>query len=322
MSPTRHAEPPYFSAQVSAARRFYLQLNAGAGRALAVVSGGWERCLPDYRIRRPGFPHPVIEFVAHGAGTLTLNGRNYVLRPGTVFVYSRNQPHTIRAHPAAPMLKYFAVSAGAAARDLLRECRLEPGAVVQSAHADRVQQVFDDLINHGLGDHPNRQRLCAVALQYLILLIGDLAIPYGESDQPAFATYQRCRQFIAANFLRTRTLQEAADACHVNVSYLCRLFQRFGRERPYRYLQLLRMNHAADLLRNHNRLVKDVAQELEFGNANNFSRAFRQWFGLPPERMLRAREKGQGPGIRGRKSGPRRQINLCRGIIPHKNETL
>jgi AraC-like DNA-binding protein len=298
MSPTRHAEPPYFSAQVSAARRFYLQLNAGAGRALAVVSGGWERCLPDYRIRRPGFPHPVIEFVAHGAGTLSLNGENYVLRPGTVFVYSRNQPHTICAHPAAPMLKYFAVSAGAAARDLLRECRLEPGAVVQIAHADRVQQVFDDLINHGLGDHPNRQRLCAVALQYLILLIGDLAIPYGESDQPAFATYQRCRQFIAENFLRTRTLQEAADACHVNVSYLCRLFQRFGRERPYRYLQLLRMNHAADLLRNHNRLVKDVAQELEFGDANNFSRAFRQWFGIPPERMLRAREKGQGSGGR------------------------
>jgi len=69
------------------------------------------------------------------------------------------------------------------------------------------------------------------------------------------------------------------------VSYLCRLFQRFGRERPYRYLQLLRMNHAADLLRNHNRLVKDVARELAFENANNFSRAFRQWFGVPPEQM-------------------------------------
>ena len=298
MVPTLLAEPTYFSAQVSAARRFYLQLNAGAGRALAVVSGGWERCLPDYRIRRPGFPHPVIEFVAHGAGVLTLAGKTYALRPGSVFVYSRNQPHTIRTSPGAPMLKYFAVCAGKEACALLRECRLEPGAVVQIAHTDRVQQVFDDLINHGLGDHPNRPRMCAVALQYLMLKLGDLAIPYGESDQPAFATYRRCRQFIAENFLRTRTLQEAADACHVNVSYLCRLFQRFGRERPYRFLQLLRMNHAADLLRNHNRLVKEVAQELDFENANNFSRAFRQWFGVPPERMLHAREKPQCPAPR------------------------
>ena len=285
------SEPTYFSAQVSAARRFYLRLDAGAGRALAALSGGWERCLPDYRIRRPGFPHPVIEFVAHGAGTLTLDGQTYALRPGSVFVYGRNHPHTIRTNPAAPLLKYFAVCAGVEARALLRECRLEPGAVVQIMHTDRVQQIFDDLISHGLGDHPNRPRLCAVALQYLILKLGDLAIPYGESELPAFATYRRCRQYIAEHFLRTRTLQDAADACHVNVSYLCRLFQRFGRERPYRYLQLLRMNHAADLLRNHNRLVKDVAQELEFENANNFSRAFRQWFGVPPERMLRARDR-------------------------------
>ena len=284
--PRQSTEPAYFSAQVSAARRFYLQLDAGSGRALAVVSGGWELCRPDYRIQRPGFPHPLIEFVARGAGTLTLKGRTYALSPGTVFVYSRNDPHSIRTQPGAPMLKYFVVCAGTEACHLLRECRLAPGTVVQIAHADRVRQVFDDLIEHGLSDHPNHKRLCAVALQYLIMKIGDLAIPYGESDLPAFATYQRCRQFIEENFLRTRTLQEVADACHVNVSYLCRLFQRFGRERPYRYLQLLRMNHAADLLRNHNRLVKDVAHEMEFESANNFSRAFRQWFGVPPERML------------------------------------
>jgi uncharacterized small protein (DUF1192 family) len=49
---------------------------------------------------------------------------------------------------------------------------------------------------------------------------------------------------------------------------------------------------AADLLRNHRRLVKDVAQTLDFANANNFSRAFRQWFGVPPERMLHAQEHG------------------------------
>ena len=277
--------PTYFSAQISDARRFYLRPDVGRGRALAVLSGGWERCRPDYIIHRPGFPHPAIEFVARGAGTLTLDEKKFELRPGSIFVYGRNHPHAIRTQPGAPMLKYFVVCAGADARALLRECRLEPGAVAQITQADRVQQVFDDLINHGLSDHPNRSRLCAMALQYLILKIGDLAIPHGASNQPAFATYQRCRQFIADNFLHTLTLQDVAANCHINVSYLCRLFQRFGRERPYRYLQLLRMNHAADLLRHHNRLIKSVAQELKFESANNFSRAFHQWFGVPPGQM-------------------------------------
>jgi len=294
MTRLRQIEPTYFSAQVSEARRFYLRLDVGAGHMLAVVGGGWERCRPDYAIQRTGFPHPVIEFVARGAGTLTLDGKQFALRPGTIFVYSRNHPHAIRAHPGTPMLKYFAIGAGRELRALLRECHLEPGAVAQIAHAERVQQVFDDLINHGLSDHPNRPRLCAVALQYLVLKIGDLAIPQDESGAPAFATYQRCRQFIADNFLRTPTLQAVADNCHINVSYLCRLFQRFGRERPYRYLQLLRLNYAADVLRSHNRLVKDVAQELEFENANNFSRAFRRWFGVPPERMRPTAQPAHG----------------------------
>jgi AraC-like DNA-binding protein len=306
MPQPRQTEPTYFSAQVSDARRFYLRPDTGTGRALAALSGGWERCRPDYEIRRPGFPHPAIEFVARGAGTLTLDGKDFTLRPGSVFVYSRNHPHIIRTHPGTPLLKYFAIGAGVEMRALLRECRLDPGAVVQIAHADRVQQIFDDLISHGLGDHPNRPRLCAVALQYLILKISDLAIPYGESGQPALATYQRCRQFIAENFLRTRTLQDVAEACHINGSYLCRLFQRFGRERPYRYLQLLRMNHAADLLRNHNRMVKEVAQVLEFENANNFSRAFRQWFGVPPEQM---RPADQPAGI-GTARFPRSRMHI------------
>jgi AraC-like DNA-binding protein len=285
MTRSGKTEPRYFSEQVSEARRFYLRPDQAAGQALAALSGGWERCRPDYTIHRPGFSHPVIEFVARGAGNLALDEKDFALRPGSVFVYGRNCSHTMRTQPGAPMLKYFVVCGGGEARALLRECRLEPGTVAQITHADRVQQIFDDLISHGLGDHPNRARLCAVALQYLVLKIGDLAISHAASDLPAFATYQRTRQFIAENFLRTRTLQEAADACHVNVSYLCRLFQRFGRERPYRYLQLLRMNHAADLLRHHDRMVRDVAEELGFENANNFSRAFRQWFGVPPEGM-------------------------------------
>jgi AraC-like DNA-binding protein/quercetin dioxygenase-like cupin family protein len=289
----RHAPPAYFSAQVSGARRFHLRPDGG-GRALAALSGGWERCSPDYAVHRSGFPHAVIEFVAHGAGTLSLDGKEYTLRPGSVFVYARHHPHEMRAHPDAPMLKYFVVCGGTEARALLRECRLEPGTVAQVAHAERVQQIFDDMIGYGLGDHPRRARLCAVALQYLVLKIGDLAIPYAESGSPAFATYQRCRRFIAEHFLDARTLRDVAGACHVDVSYLCRLFQRFGRERPYRYLQLLRMNHAADLLRNQNRRVKDVALDLCFENPNNFSRAFRQWFGIAPEN-LRPHHEAAGP---------------------------
>jgi AraC-like DNA-binding protein len=221
-----------------------------------------------------------------GARRLELNHQSHDLTPGTVFVYGRNVPHRITTDPQTPLVKYFVVLAGAQALRLLHECHLAPGRVVHAAHPEQIQQVFDDLIRLGLGDHGRRVRMSAVAVQYLILKIGDLAAPRSPAGSQARATYERCRRHIEENFHRIRTLHEVADACHVDLAYLCRLFQRFGRESPFQYLQHLRMNRAAELLQA-GRLVKDAADELGFSDPCNFSRAFQRVFGVPPSRILR-----------------------------------
>ncbi len=286
----RLGEPSYFSTQVSAARRFYLRQAGHDARALAVISGGWEVCRSDYEIRRSGFPCTIVEFVAQGKGALELSGGRHTLGAGATFVYGRRIPHRIRTDPAAPMRKYFVAFSGRAGRDLLRECQIPYGGLVQVTEPGRVQQVFDDLVEHGLSDHPDRGRLCAVALQYLIMKIGDLARPYGPAASRAFATYQRCRQHIEEHHLRLRSLREVAAECHVDMAYLCRLFQRFGRESPVRYLRHLRMNRAMDLLQSSGPLVKEVARELDYSDPYNFSRAFKRVFGTAPEHVVRPRD--------------------------------
>ncbi len=313
-------EPRYFSGLVSEARRFFLDLNPASGKRLTVVSGGCEHCLPDYRIRRSGFRFSAVEFVARGAGWLWLGGRDYRLMPGTVFVYAPGHPHHIRCDPANPLVKYFAVFTGQAGTTLLRECRLAPGRVLRVAQPGQIQQVFDDLIRHGRSDHANRARLCTVALQYLIMKIGDEAMPCDANSGRAFATYQRCRQFIEDHFEQVTALRQAADACHVNLSYLCRLFQRFGRESPSRYLQHLRLNRAAELLQGSGRLVKEVADELGFNDPFTFSRAFQRAFGLAPDHVRRPLAAGRPPvrrdpraPLRGKRPPPTRPLPAREG---------
>lgn len=274
--------PRYFSEQVSSAQRFYLRQNPGEKTPLAVISGGVEYCRPDYEINRNGFPHPIIEFVARGTGELVLRGTSHRLAAGTIFTYSRGIPHRIVCEPAQPLTKYFVVLSGESGRELMRECRLSPGTVCRVLHPEQVQQVFEDLIRHGRGDHPDRHRMCAVAVQYLIMKIGDLAAPCGDAASGAFATYQRCRSFIEENYLSVQTLNDVASACHVDLAYLCRLFQRFGRERPFRYLQHLRLNRAAELIQNSDLMIKEVSDKLGFSDPYNFSRSFRREFGVPP----------------------------------------
>ena len=283
-------EPTFFSAQVSDARRFYLELKPGARRQITVTSGGWERCRPDYEIARSGFSCPIIEFVARGAGMLTLAGKSYELRPGTIFVYGPGMHHQIRTSPAPPMEKYFVAFEGGT--ELLRECQILPGAVLQAMHPAQIQQICDDLIAHGRSDHANRTRMCQIALQYLVMKIADNAVPYGSANTAAAATYQRCRQFIEEHYLRVHSLAEVAAGCHVDSAYLCRLFKRFRRQTPFQYLQNLKMNRAVELLQDGERSVKQAAQELGFGDPYNFSRAFKRIFGIAPHHMLQRDKAG------------------------------
>ena len=81
-------EPPAFvSAQVTDARRFYLNLKPRTATDLTVVCGGWEECAPDYTIDRKTFPFPSIEFVAAGRGEIILAGKRHELSPGALFAY-------------------------------------------------------------------------------------------------------------------------------------------------------------------------------------------------------------------------------------------
>jgi len=286
--PLLSREPSYFSAQVSKARRFYLDLNLNppARKGLSVISGGWEQCLPEYDLQRPSFYYLIVEFVSGGLGSLTLQGKTCALKPGAVFIYGRGMPHRITASREHGLTKYFVAVAGEEAKRLLQECQILPGSVTQVMDPEQIRRIFDDLVAHGLSDHANRARMCNVAFQYLVMKIADLSVPNGwPSGTASVSTYQRCRQFIEENFLRIHSLKEVAEECHLDSAYLCRLFKRFRRQTPFQYLQNLKMNRAVDLLQSGHRSVKETAQELGFSDPYNFSRTFKRVFGFSPQKL-------------------------------------
>lgn len=287
--PTNH-QPRYFSRQVIEAQRFYLNLRKDAGGQLAVMSGGLEKCTPDYDNARKNFAHPCVEFVIRGSGTVTFGSVSHPLTPGTVFAYGPRLEHRITSAPDAPLWKYFVVFTGANATELLEHAGLKPGTVGHVAQPERVQWIFDDLIGQGLGDHAERARQCATVLQYLLLKIGELHRPSDDFGAKAFATYERVRLHIADNFETLTCLSEISAACDVDEAYICRLFRRFGRESPFQYLLHLRLNRAAELLHTTSLLVKDIASRLRFTDAFNFSRTFRHAFGVSPNDLRRRRE--------------------------------
>ncbi len=288
-TPKAGGAPAFFSPHVATARRFYLDLNPPRGQKLVVVCGGLEHCTTDYAIHRSNFPFYSIEYVARGIGELKLNRRDHALQPGRVFSYGPGVPQHITCDPGDPFVKYFVNFTGKHAARLLRSCGLPPGSVKQVFPPHVLALLFDELIESGLSGAHGDAELCVKLLECLTLRLAGTNAPVEENEGIAFATYQRCRRHIEQNFLRLRTLDEVGLECHANKAYLCRLFRAYDHQSPYQYLLRLKINHAAECLRNPGALVEQAAQQVGFADPFHFSRVFRNVLGVSPSAFRRLR---------------------------------
>ena len=279
---------PYFvSTQVTEARRYFLDLAPKANGEIAVVCGGCERMRSDYLVDRSTFPFFVIELVAEGAGSVELAGRRYRLRPGMTFSYGPGVRHTIRTEPSRPMLKYYVVFAGNEGKRLLGQSPLHGWKAVQVSSPKELVELFEILQREGASESEYGARICAALVPVIIMKITERAVPYAVGESRALATFHRAKHWIERHYAHLKTVEQAAEACHVEVAYLTRLFKRFGHTTPYRFLMRLKMNRATELLLDGDALVKEVAARLEFADAFHFSRAFKRFYGLPPERFVK-----------------------------------
>lgn len=284
--------PPFISQQVTRAQRFYLDVEPRKHRPIQVICGGWEEVAADYVVDRRDFPYLSLEFVAAGRGELTLESQTRELLPGAAFVYGPGWSQRIRTDPRQRLVKYFVNFTGHDAADLLRACGLEPGRVLQIAPVSEPREAFDQLIR--LAARPTRltERLCALQLELLLWLLVERSATPGASTDRARRAFERCREIADTDFLRLRTARDLAQAGHVDVAYLCRLFQRFAGTSPYRYLHRLKMAWAAERLHTGGTLVREVADQLGV-DPFQFSRGFKRVHGLAPSAFQALRASGR-----------------------------
>ena len=273
--------PSFMSKQVADARRFYFDATARSREGPAVVSGGWERTGPDYRVRRAGFRYFGLEFVAGGRGTLCMHGREFPLGRGVVFAYGPGIAHEIVTDSRDRLSKYFVDFSGTGAEGALRTAGIPPGGCQTVSAVEEVQAAFELLLAAGRRGTPAAAEIAALQGRILLLLVSEVRLPSGSRANRSQQTFLRCRDHLEKHFATIRTAAEAAGACGVAPAYLSRLFRRFTGQPAYRFLMRLKMQQAATLLEQKGLNVGEVADA--FGmDPFHFSRVFKRVHGLPP----------------------------------------
>lgn len=278
-------DPDFFSQQVSDARRFWLDLQPRSCPGLIVASGGWELCSRSYRLARPGFPWLGLELVVAGAGELELAGIHHRLAAGAVFAYGPGVAHRIAGDPRQPLRKYFLDLAGDDAARLLAAAGLAPGGVRHLPLPARTRAILDLLIESGAAGGAQAGAICAALAEAALRTIAAGAVDPGRADEPAYATYQRCRAWLEEHGDGFANLGEVAAGCGVSAAYLCRLFRRYDRSSPWLLVRRARLQRAAERLAGGDRRIADLAREAGYADPFHFSRAFRRAFGIAPQRF-------------------------------------
>ncbi len=274
--------PAFLAERVTNCRYFFFNLNPPPRTTLAITCGGWERCSPNYVVRRESFRYFALEYVAEGQGYFTCNGRTTELEPGILFGYAPGSAHLIRTSAVQPLVKYFLDFAGSHAGSIFNSLPLNPGCTAWIRQPHVIRDLFQQIVDAGQEPRDMSRKLCSSLFDVLLLRIEQNAMRPEEAKCRAFETYARASYELSTGF---RTLQSTADLARklkITPAYLARLFQRYSTTSPHKALMGIKMAEAASLLVGTGASVTNAAAHVGFADPYHFSRVFKSYYGSAP----------------------------------------
>jgi len=288
--------PSYISKQVIQGRYLFVDLLTTSNSSLAIVGAGREECASNYQINRAGFSYFAVEYISSGRWELSSGNKTWELGPGSVFAYSPETSYQLRPLDKHHLIKFFVDFKGVDARQKIEEANLDWGVPAQLLNTRWIHDIFDQIL--ALSSSPKHFAISAGKLLTELMFMRikeDRLNAKGEKSQ-SHVTYMRCRRFILKNYASIVKIEEVARSCHIDPTYLSRLFKKFAEESPSQLVTRLKMTRAAEILLTQNTTVKDTAAQVSYDDPYHFSRVFKSHHGLSPKHFVKEVQRGSSKG--------------------------
>lgn len=149
---------------------------------------------------------------------------------------------------------------------------------------DTMLKLLDCLDN--IGDEADSFHAAADILRAILKLVRAMLVDdHALILTKAQTTFQRVYHYLAENFGVTVSREQVARIFRLHPGYLSRLFAEQGGGSFSRALRKIRMEHAANLLRNTDLLMDKIARQCGYRSTPTFTAVFKEYYGLPPGRF-------------------------------------
>lgn len=245
----------YFSIDIPVTNENFYDFNPSAA--------GFSQCTPGHYNDYPT-PDFLLHYIVSGKGKFFVNGETHNLSAGNVFIIHPHQRYKYIADDDEPWYYIWIHFSGNLAKNFL--------SMKQVYYFDEPQLFFNirDSINL---THHRSEYLYA----QLLLIYRKLAPSINEKTSYA----QIIRHQICTSYMEHLTVENLAEYCKIHRNYATRLFKKeFGMSIP-QFLTQIRMKKSLEFL-SLGYSVETVSEYVGFSDYNNFSRKFKQYFGVSP----------------------------------------
>ncbi|MFO7781372.1 MAG: AraC family transcriptional regulator [Spirochaetia bacterium] len=224
-------------------------------------------------------------YVVDGTGTASLDDQKMEVAEGCVLLLKPHVVHSLLAD-RGDRVRTIDTKFNVYGSRLVADLERIPSIV--SDDAQRVRPILEQVRLEGLKARPWYRPLCnALMLQALITLLRESGgqevsepanIPLKFDDEAV----RKAVMIIQRNFARELSLRDIADRVGYSPEYLSRRFCRRVGLSIHHYLMYYRIEQAKEMLTYSEVSVKEVAFNTGFKSIHHFTRAFKQFEGLPP----------------------------------------
>lgn len=158
----------------------------------------------------------------------------------------------------------------------------------------RLRQVLEEIFSLRIREQPHCKLLMkAKLLEALYLLVSENCVRSTGSIPPRNRSLKQTIDFIGSNYTRPIPAQEAAAVAGYSKYHFLRIFKEAVGMDYTRYVNGVRLGHAARLLEETGMTVTEIALSVGFSDSAYFTKRFREVYHTTPLAFRRSRQTGQ-----------------------------
>lgn len=233
-------------------------------------------------LRREGFPIHQIFICKSGEGTLKVNEETFIIKRGNFFYLMSNTPHEYYGNTDNWELEWITFS-GNQIDTILTELKLESSEVGTLNNLDKTLSSFNKIFVTLRADD-NSGKFIASSVLYEILVELYILL-HGKHENEASkesSIIQKIQLYIDENYNQYLTIDELSKLVNVTPQYLCKLFKKHLRIRPFQYIAMKRIQNAKKMLSHTNMSINDIANLVGYSSFSYFCAIFKKYEFISP----------------------------------------